>query len=249
MGLDRRRRAPDVGQERLTRTARGARPGSSPPAPGGPTAWCCSAAPTRAARRRRPGHGAAPVRHGRDARPGRPRRRLGSPAGDPSLRTGRSHFNTVLLPDGSIFSNGGGYGRENDSLYADPVYQAELLSPGAGAWISAGSEQDARTYHSTSVLLPDGRVASAGDDRDIASAISADHLAVANRTAQIWTPALPLPRRPPGGRLRPGQRALRRGLPRRGRGRPGGRRRAPSSSARPPSPTRSTWPSARSSWT
>lgn len=103
------------------------------------------------------------------------------------LRKGRAHFNTVLLPDGSIFSNGGGFGRFNDSLYADPIYTSELLEPGQG-WREVGSEQDARTYHSTSVLLPDGRVVSAGDDRDTASAISPDHLAVANRTAQVWSP-------------------------------------------------------------
>ena len=102
----------------------------------------------------------------------------------PSLNTGRSHFNTVLLPDGGIFSNGGGYGRKDDTLYADPVYQAELLRPGATSWTRVGSEADARTYHSVSVLLPDGRVASAGDDRDVAPS----HIAVKDRTAQIWSP-------------------------------------------------------------
>ncbi|HTI34389.1 MAG TPA: galactose oxidase-like domain-containing protein [Miltoncostaea sp.] len=106
----------------------------------------------------------------------------------PPLDTGRAHFNTTLLPDGGIFTNGGGYGRKLGSMYADPVYQAELLRPGANAWEAVGSEADARTYHSTAVLLPDGRVASAGDDRDTASAISPDHLAVANRTAQLWSP-------------------------------------------------------------
>ena len=102
----------------------------------------------------------------------------------PSLNTGRSHFNTVLLPDGGIFSNGGGYGRKNDTLYADPVYQAELLKPGATSWTEVGSEADARTYHSVAMLLPDGRVASAGDDRDIAPS----HILVKDRTAQIWSP-------------------------------------------------------------
>ncbi len=86
----------------------------------------------------------------------------------PSLNIGRSHFNTVLLPDGGIFSNGGGYGRKDDTLYADPVYQAELLRPGDDGMGDRRREADARTYHSVSVLLPDGRVASAGDDRDIA---------------------------------------------------------------------------------
>ena len=100
-----------------------------------------------------------------------------------ALNRARAHFNTVLLPDGSIFSNGGGYGRKTDSLYSDPVYRAELYTPGAG-WREVGDEADARTYHSTSVLLPDGRVVSAGDDRDIAP----EHISLAGRTAQIWSP-------------------------------------------------------------
>ncbi len=100
-----------------------------------------------------------------------------------SLNNGRAHFNTVLLPDGSIFSNGGGYGRKSDSLYMDPIYRAELYTPGGG-WREVGDEADARTYHSTSVLLPDGRVATAGDDRDIAP----EHISVNGRTAQLWSP-------------------------------------------------------------
>ena len=99
------------------------------------------------------------------------------------LNVPRAHFNTVLLPDGTIFSNGGGYGRRYDSLYADPVYRSELYTPGQG-WREVGDEADARSYHSTSVLLPDGRVASAGDDRDIAP----EHITLGGRTAQLWSP-------------------------------------------------------------
>ncbi len=99
------------------------------------------------------------------------------------LNVPRAHFNTVLLPDGTIFSNGGGYGRRYDSLYADPVYRSELYTPGEG-WREVGDEADARSYHSTSVLLPDGRVASAGDDRDIAP----EHISLGGRTAQLWSP-------------------------------------------------------------
>src|SRR5262249_61032054 len=73
-------------------------------------------------------------------------------------------FDTVRLPDGSELSLGGGYGQKAGSLYADPVYTTELRSPG-GTWADVGNEDDARTYHSTAVLLPDGRVLSAGDDR------------------------------------------------------------------------------------
>ena len=117
---------------------------------------------------------------------------------DLALNEGRAHFNSVLLPGGSIFTNGGGYGRMNDTLYAEPVYDAELLAPGgAGGWRTVGAEADARTYHSTAVLLPDGRVVSAGDDRDIVPApvpagspanMPPGHIALQSRTAQIWSP-------------------------------------------------------------
>lgn len=103
---------------------------------------------------------------------------------DPSrtLVTARSHFNTVILPDDRLFSNGGGYGQLSGSLYANPVYQAETHTPGEIGWRAAGAESDARTYHSTSVLLPDGTVVSAGDDRD-------EHLPLAGRTAQVYGPS------------------------------------------------------------
>ena len=87
----------------------------------------------------------------------------------------------MILPDESLLTTGGGYGQKDGSLYADPVYQSELRPDGATGWMQVGSEADARTYHSTAVLLPDGRVLSAGDDRP-------EHIAPANRTAQIYEP-------------------------------------------------------------
>jgi Domain of unknown function (DUF1929) len=100
----------------------------------------------------------------------------------PSLDHARSHFNTVLLPDGSKLSSGGGLGQAPDgNLYAGPVYEAELYDPEAGDWREVAKEDDARTYHSTAVLLPDGRVLSAGDDRQ-------EHLQEDKRTAQIYSP-------------------------------------------------------------
>jgi galactose oxidase-like protein len=99
----------------------------------------------------------------------------------PRLVHGRAQFNTVLLPDGSQISLGGGFGLKDGSMYADPVTQSELLDPGAGAWRGIGVEADSRTYHSTAVLLPDGRVLSAGDDRE-------EHRAASARSAQIYSP-------------------------------------------------------------
>ena len=86
-----------------------------------------------------------------------------------TLKRARSHHNTVLLPDGSMVTVGGGLGIDLDptgpGLYADPVFSSELFSPTTGAWTEGPPQTQARTYHSVALLLPDGRVLSAGDDR------------------------------------------------------------------------------------
>lgn len=86
-----------------------------------------------------------------------------SPA-PPNVR-GRSHVNVTTLPDGTLFANGGGVGSAGGSLYAGPVTTGELRNPATGAWTETPPQAYNRTYHSTSLLLPDGRVMSAGDDR------------------------------------------------------------------------------------
>jgi Domain of unknown function (DUF1929) len=83
----------------------------------------------------------------------------------PNNIRGRSHVNTTILPDGSLFTNGGGIGTSGGDIYAGPVYSAELRNPATGSWNETDSQADERTYHSTSLLLPDGRVISMGDDR------------------------------------------------------------------------------------
>jgi hypothetical protein len=85
----------------------------------------------------------------------------------PSMSVGRSHHNTVLLPDGSMVTVGGGVGtRDPEGQYAaDPEQrQVELYDPATNSWRLGAAQAEARAYHSTAVLLPDGRVVSAGDD-------------------------------------------------------------------------------------
>ncbi|HTI34588.1 MAG TPA: galactose oxidase-like domain-containing protein [Miltoncostaea sp.] len=100
----------------------------------------------------------------------------------PPLLTARTHGNVVALPDGSVMEVGGGGGTSDPtdgSIYDAPVYRSELLDPGAGAFRAADAQSEARTYHATALLLPDGRVLSAGDDR-------ASH--ATNRTAELYSP-------------------------------------------------------------
>ncbi len=84
----------------------------------------------------------------------------------PSMQVGRGHHNTVLLPDGSMVTVGGGVGiRNGDQWAADPAQrQVDLWNPATSNWTLGAEQAEARAYHSTALLLPDGRVISAGDD-------------------------------------------------------------------------------------
>lgn len=77
-----------------------------------------------------------------------------------SMNSARVWANAVLLPDGNVLAVGGGSG----GSYTNPVYQSELYNPATGTWSVMASQQAPRIYHSTAVLLPDGRVLSAGMD-------------------------------------------------------------------------------------
>ena len=87
-----------------------------------------------------------------------------------SLNVARSHHNTVLLPDGSMVTVGGGVGNDStrNRLWTanDAQRQIELWSPQTKTWTLGPSQDEYRAYHSTALLLPDGRVLSAGDDRN-----------------------------------------------------------------------------------
>lgn len=77
------------------------------------------------------------------------------------MNAARMWANALVLPDGKVLVVGGG-GR---SLYKNPVFSAELFDPVTETWTTMASQLRPRMYHSTAVLLPDGRVLSAGHDR------------------------------------------------------------------------------------
>jgi Domain of unknown function (DUF1929)/Kelch motif len=86
----------------------------------------------------------------------------------PSMNVARANHNTLWLPDGELLTVGGGNGRKNGSTYLlqtdSPEHQVELFDPSTNQWRVGPAQQINRAYHSTAVLLPDGRVLSAGDD-------------------------------------------------------------------------------------
>jgi hypothetical protein len=100
----------------------------------------------------------------------------------PPMNRGRAHHNTVQLPDRSMVTVGGGYGILNGNRRAGDVAihrNVELWDPATGQWTLGPAQDELRTYHSTALLLPDGRVLSAGDDGYGGSA---------NDTAEIYEP-------------------------------------------------------------
>jgi hypothetical protein len=102
----------------------------------------------------------------------------------PTMSVARAHHNTVLMPDGSMATVAGGVGRRSpEGLWAtDPEHkQVDLFDPATNSWRLGPSQFEPRAYHSTAVLLPDGRVISAGSE---------DYFATAGRdTAEIYEPS------------------------------------------------------------
>lgn len=90
----------------------------------------------------------------------------------PPMQFARRQHNATILADGTVLVTGGtrtgGGGPPqnfNDLDLGQPVHIAELWDPTNGpngTWTQLAAESIDRCYHSTAVLLPDGRVLSAG---------------------------------------------------------------------------------------
>ena len=85
----------------------------------------------------------------------------------------RMHVNAVLLPDRTVIAVGGGVTREASahSKVVDPqggreVFEAEIYDLATDTWTVTAPATVARLYHSVALLLPDGRVLSAGGNPD-----------------------------------------------------------------------------------
>ena len=75
-----------------------------------------------------------------------------------SMHFPRLWANAVLLADGTVLVVGGG----TTSYYGGPILTPEIYDPATGTWSEMAAQTAPRMYHSTALLLPDGRVLSAG---------------------------------------------------------------------------------------
>ena len=75
---------------------------------------------------------------------------------------GRRQFNLTVLADGSVLATGGNSSGASLVDLSAGVYPAEQWNPATGQWKTLAAMQVTRQYHSTALLLPDGRVLSAG---------------------------------------------------------------------------------------
>ena len=78
------------------------------------------------------------------------------------MASGRRQHNLTVLADGSVLATGGNSSGAELVDLDHGVYPAELWDPASGQWQTLASMRVTRQYHSTALLLPDGRVLSAG---------------------------------------------------------------------------------------
>lgn len=102
--------------------------------------------------------------------------------GDMNYR--RRQHNLTVLADGSVLATGGFSSNKELVDLSTSVFAAESWNPETGQWSVLAAEERARQYHSTAILLPDGRVLSAGGG----ICGSCQQAGYMQRNAQVFSP-------------------------------------------------------------
>jgi Domain of unknown function (DUF1929)/Bacterial Ig domain len=97
---------------------------------------------------------------------------------------GRRQHNLTLLADGSVLATGGNSTGAGLVDMNGGVYQAEVWNPATGQWKTLAAQQVTRQYHSTALLLPDGRVLSSGGG----ICGTCDQVGYLAKNAEVFTP-------------------------------------------------------------
>jgi len=97
---------------------------------------------------------------------------------------GRRQHNLTVLADGTVLATGGNSSGASLVDLGSGVYPAEQWSPATGQWKTLAAMQVTRQYHSTALLLPDGRVLSSGGG----ICGTCDTVGYLAKNAEIFTP-------------------------------------------------------------
>lgn len=87
------------------------------------------------------------------------------------LNLPRLHLNAVLLPDRTVFVTGGSLKQEDEPLAR---LQGEIYDPVTDEWTLTAASTVPRLYHSTALLLPDGRVVASGGNPEATALVEWD---------------------------------------------------------------------------
>jgi hypothetical protein len=99
------------------------------------------------------------------------------------MSVARRQLNATLLADGKVLVTGGSNASGFNTMpTSSAVLAAELWDPVTEEWRTLSRMSHNRLYHSTSLLLPDGRVLSLGSGQPAASGLSNDY------TAEVFSP-------------------------------------------------------------
>ena len=101
-----------------------------------------------------------------------------------SMGFGRRQHNLTVLADGTVLATGGNSSGADLVDMENGVYSAELWNPATGQWQTLAAEGVTRQYHSTALLLPDGRVLSSGGG----ICGTCDEVGYLAKNAQVFTP-------------------------------------------------------------
>jgi hypothetical protein len=101
------------------------------------------------------------------------------------LNLPRLHLNAVLLPDRTVFVTGGSLKQEDQPLAR---LQSEIYDPATDMWTLTAACSVPRLYHSTALLLPDGRVVTAGGNPEGGTHVQWDQDPEEEMRLEIFSP-------------------------------------------------------------
>jgi hypothetical protein len=98
------------------------------------------------------------------------------------MHNNRVYHTLTMLPDGKVLAVGGSADTDQ-AVVTSGVLQTETWDPATQAWTVGASMAAARNYHSTALLMPDGRVLVAGGGHSFGPSGGAQY------SAQYYSPA------------------------------------------------------------